>query len=131
MFRALSFEGVERDRREHELLKRIPGAAVDAGCRVLRHGGVVRLEREHYDLSMQIGGMRLFPGVNAAPDAIVSATGVSCRQQIAQGTSRRAVHPVVLLRSVTVTENQGTATENQGDAEHAEYAESRRKQLRL
>jgi Fe-S oxidoreductase len=115
-----------------ELLKRIPGAAVDvldAGCCGM--AGSFGFEREHYDLSMQIGGMRLFPAVNAAPDAIVSATGVSCRQQIAQGTSRRAVHPVVLLRSVTVTEHQGAATENQGDAEHAEYAESRRKQLRL
>jgi Fe-S oxidoreductase len=84
-----------------ELLKRIPGAAVDvldAGCCGM--AGSFGFEREHYDLSMQIGGMRLFPAVNAAPDAIVSATGVSCRQQIAQGTSRRALHPVVLLHSV-------------------------------
>ena len=83
------------------LLQRIPGAAVevlDAGCCGM--AGSFGFEREHYDLSMQIGGMRLFPAVNGAPDAIVSATGVSCRQQIAQGTSRRAVHPVVLLRSV-------------------------------
>jgi Fe-S oxidoreductase len=37
--------------------------------------------------------------VDASPaDTIVAATGVSCRQQIAQGTSRRAVHPVMLLR---------------------------------
>jgi Fe-S oxidoreductase len=84
-----------------ELLKRIPGAAVevlDAGCCGM--AGSFGFEREHYELSMQIGGMRLFPAVNAAPDAIVCATGVSCRQQIAQGTSRRAVHPVVLLHSV-------------------------------
>jgi len=84
-----------------ELLKRIPGAEVDvldAGCCGM--AGSFGFEREHYDLSMEIGGMRLFPAVNAAPDAIVAATGVSCRQQIAQGTSRRAVHPVVLLHSV-------------------------------
>jgi len=49
---------------------------------------------------MQIGGMRLFPAVNASPDAIVAATGVSCRQQIQQGTARRAVHPVVIFHSV-------------------------------
>jgi Fe-S oxidoreductase len=106
------------------LLQRIPGATVDvldAGCCGM--AGSFGFEREHYDLSMQIGGMRLFPAVNAAPDAIVSATGVSCRQQIAQGTSRRAIHPVVLLRSVVPAENQG-------DAENAEHAESRRKQLR-
>ena len=83
------------------LLQRIPGAVVDvldAGCCGM--AGSFGFEREHYDLSMQIGGMRLFPAVNASPDAIVAATGVSCRQQIAQGTSRRAVHPVVLLHSV-------------------------------
>jgi Fe-S oxidoreductase len=81
------------------LLERIPGAVVDvldAGCCGM--AGSFGFEREHYELSMQIGGMRLFPAVNAAPDALVAATGVSCRQQIAQGTSRRAVHPVVLLR---------------------------------
>ena len=83
------------------LLERIPGATVDvldAGCCGM--AGSFGFEREHYDLSMQIGGMRLFPAVNASPDAIVAATGVSCRQQIQQGTARRAVHPVVIFHSV-------------------------------
>ena len=83
------------------LLQRLPGAAVDvldAGCCGM--AGSFGFEREHYDLSLQIGGMRLFPAVNAAPEgAQIAATGVSCRQQIAQGTGRRAVHPVVLLHS--------------------------------
>jgi len=83
-----------------ELLRRITGATVnvlDAGCCGM--AGSFGFEREHYDLSLSIGGMRLFPAVNAAPDtALVTATGVSCRQQIKQGTSRTAVHPVVLLR---------------------------------
>ena len=66
--------------------------------------GSFGFEREHYDLSMQIGGMRLFPAVSATPgDTLVSATGVSCRQQIAQGTGRHAMHPVVLLRDCTQT----------------------------
>ena len=82
------------------LLQRIPGATVDvldAGCCGM--AGSFGFEQEHYDLSLQIGGMRLFPAVAAAPsDAIVAATGVSCRQQIAQGTARRALHPVTLLR---------------------------------
>jgi Fe-S oxidoreductase len=46
---------------------------------------------------MQIGEMRLFPAVRSAPDALIAATGVSCRQQIAHGTGRRAEHPVTLL----------------------------------
>ena len=70
---------------------------LDAGCCGM--AGSFGFEREHYDLSLAIGGMRLFPAVAAAsPDAIIAATGVSCRQQIAQGTARRAVHPVTLLR---------------------------------
>jgi hypothetical protein len=65
--------------------------------------GSFGFEREHYDLSMQIGDMRLFPAVRAAgKDSIIAATGVSCRQQITQGTARRAVHPVTLLRAAVL-----------------------------
>ena len=61
--------------------------------------GSFGFETEHYDLSMTIGGQRLFPAVSGAPDgALVAATGVSCRQQIAQGTGRTAAHPLVLVR---------------------------------
>jgi Fe-S oxidoreductase len=82
------------------LLRHVPSAAVevvDAGCCGM--AGSFGFEREHYDLSLEIGGMRLFPAVRASsPDTVVAATGVSCRQQIAQGTGRRAVHPVTVLR---------------------------------
>jgi Fe-S oxidoreductase len=83
------------------LLERLPGASVevlDAGCCGM--AGSFGFEREHYDLSLQIGGMRLFPAVNAAPHALIAATGVSCRQQIKQGTGRRAVHPIQLLHDI-------------------------------
>ena len=87
------------------LLRHIPGATVDvldAGCCGM--AGSFGFEREHYDLSMQIGGMRLFPAVaSSSVDTIIAATGVSCRQQIAQGTARRATHPVTLLRSSVVS----------------------------
>jgi FAD/FMN-containing dehydrogenase/Fe-S oxidoreductase len=83
-----------------ELLRRIPGATVeeiDAGCCGM--AGSFGFESEHYELSMQIGGLRLFPRLAAEdPDVLVAATGVSCRQQIAHGTPRRAQHPVELLR---------------------------------
>jgi FAD/FMN-containing dehydrogenase/Fe-S oxidoreductase len=81
------------------LLERIPGAQVDvldAGCCGM--AGSFGFERSHYELSMQIGELRLFPAVRGAgPHTSVAATGVSCRQQILHGTSRRAEHPVVLL----------------------------------
>jgi FAD/FMN-containing dehydrogenase/Fe-S oxidoreductase len=83
------------------LLRRIPGAEIvelDAGCCGM--AGSFGFESEHYDVSMQIGEDRLFPAVRAEPDStIVAATGVSCRQQIAHGTTRRAHHPVELIRA--------------------------------
>jgi FAD/FMN-containing dehydrogenase/Fe-S oxidoreductase len=82
------------------LLERIPGAEVvelDAGCCGM--AGSFGFEAEHYDLSMRIGGMRLFPAVRQEPaSTLVAATGVSCRQQIAHGTGRPARHPVQLVR---------------------------------
>ena len=51
-------------------------------------------------LSMQVGESRLFPALRAADaGALVAATGVSCRQQIAHGAGRRARHPVELVRA--------------------------------
>jgi Fe-S oxidoreductase len=83
------------------LLRRIPGAQVDevdAGCCGM--AGSFGFEAEHYDLSMQIGSLRLFPAIATEPaGTIVAATGVSCRQQIAHGTGRAARHPVELVRA--------------------------------
>jgi Fe-S oxidoreductase len=83
------------------LLERIPGAQVtelDAGCCGM--AGSFGFETEHYDLSMQIGESRLFPALREAPaGTLVSATGVSCRQQIGHGVGRRAWHPVELVRA--------------------------------
>jgi FAD/FMN-containing dehydrogenase/Fe-S oxidoreductase len=83
------------------LLERIPGADVrelDAGCCGM--AGSFGFESEHYSLSMKIGGMRLFPALEAEPpDTLIAATGVSCRQQIGHGTGRTAAHPVELVRS--------------------------------
>jgi Fe-S oxidoreductase len=83
------------------LLSAIPGAQVteiDAGCCGM--AGSFGFEVEHYDLSLTIGGKRLFPAVRAEPDAtLIAATGVSCRQQIAHGAGRRAAHPVELVRA--------------------------------
>jgi Fe-S oxidoreductase len=55
---------------------------------------------DHYDLSMKIGGLTLFPAVNAAPaEAAILAPGTSCRHQIHDGTRRRALHPIEFIAS--------------------------------
>jgi Fe-S oxidoreductase len=70
---------------------------LDAGCCGM--AGSFGFEAEHYDLSRRIGELRLMPALRAeAPDALVAATGVSCRQQIGHLTDRVARHPVELVR---------------------------------
>jgi Fe-S oxidoreductase len=84
------------------LLRSIPGAdvtEVDAGCCGM--AGSFGFEAEHYELSMRIGELRLFPAIRAeAAETAIAATGVSCRQQIAHGTGRPARHPVEIFRQV-------------------------------
>lgn len=69
---------------------------IPSGCCGL--AGSFGYEQEHYDLSMAIGEMVLFPAVrNAGLSKWVVASGTSCRHQILHGTGRRAVHPVEVL----------------------------------
>ena len=87
------------------LLRRIPGAEVvelDAGCCGM--AGSFGFEAEHYELSMTVGGDRLFPAVEAEPpETVVAASGVSCRQQIQHGTARTARHPLELVAEAVIT----------------------------
>jgi len=82
------------------LLRSIPGAdvtEVDAGCCGM--AGSFGFEAEHYELSMRIGGLRLFPAIWAeSAETVIAATGVSCRQQIQHGTGRPARHPLEIIR---------------------------------
>jgi Fe-S oxidoreductase len=74
---------------------------VDAGCCGM--AGSFGFEAEHYELSMRIGELRLFPAVRAEPaETIIAASGVSCRQQIAHGTGRPARHPLEIVHSALV-----------------------------
>ena len=55
-------------------------------------------EKEHYDLSMKIGGLKLFKAVRSADDnTLIVANGTSCRHQIKDGTQKKALHPVEVL----------------------------------
>ena len=57
-------------------------------------------EAEHYEVSMQIGELVLFPTVRSEPESsLIAAPGTSCRHQIADGTGRVALHPVQIMRN--------------------------------
>ncbi|WP_435357401.1 FAD-binding and (Fe-S)-binding domain-containing protein [Emticicia sp. SJ17W-69] len=69
---------------------------IPSGCCGM--AGSFGYEKEHYELSMQIGELVLFPTVRKqAKDVIISAPGTSCRHQIHDGTGRKALHPVEVL----------------------------------
>jgi len=55
-------------------------------------------EKEHYDVSMKVGELVLFPAIrNVASGTIFAASGTSCRHQIHDGTQKDALHPVEIL----------------------------------
>jgi len=69
---------------------------IPSGCCGM--AGSFGFEKEHYDLSMQIGELVLLPAVRQQPaDVIIAAPGTSCRHQIHDGTGRTAKHPAEIL----------------------------------
>ncbi len=69
---------------------------IPSGCCGM--AGSFGYEKEHYDLSMQIGELVLFPTVrNQQDDVIIAAPGTSCRHQIKDGTGKKAKHPIEVL----------------------------------
>ncbi len=80
------------------LLRRLVGdrlKVLDTGCCGM--AGSFGFGKDRYDLSMRIGELSLLPIVREAPvDAIIVATGTSCRHQIHDGAHRSSVHPIEL-----------------------------------
>jgi FAD/FMN-containing dehydrogenase/Fe-S oxidoreductase len=77
----------------------VPGlevATVESSCCGM--AGAFGYAAETYDVSLRMAELSLLPAVRAAnPDAIVVADGVSCRQQIAHGAGRPALHTARVL----------------------------------
>jgi FAD/FMN-containing dehydrogenase/Fe-S oxidoreductase len=69
---------------------------IPSGCCGM--AGSFGYEKEHYDLSMKIGELVLFPEVRKQePETIIAAAGTSCRHQIKDGTGKIALHPAEIL----------------------------------
>lgn len=61
--------------------------------------GSFGFERDKYDVSQAVGELELLPAVRQAPnDWLIIADGFSCREQIAQGTGRHALHLAEVLQ---------------------------------
>ena len=69
---------------------------IPSGCCGM--AGSFGYEKEHYELSMKIGELVLFPAIRKdAGESIIAAPGTSCRHQVKDGTGRKALHPVEIL----------------------------------
>ncbi|MFZ4263157.1 FAD-binding and (Fe-S)-binding domain-containing protein [Sphingobacterium sp. HJSM2_6] len=71
-------------------------STIPSGCCGM--AGSFGYEKEHYDISMKIGELVLFPAVRNKPSkSIIAAPGASCRHQIFDGTKEIAKHPIEIL----------------------------------
>jgi FAD/FMN-containing dehydrogenase/Fe-S oxidoreductase len=80
------------------VLRLIPGATVElleSSCCGM--AGSFGYETGHYELSMRMAELSLLPAVRQQAQAIVIADGTSCRQQIAHGAHREALHVARVL----------------------------------
>jgi Fe-S oxidoreductase len=84
--------------------------------------GSFGFEADKYDMSMAIGELELLPAVRKAPpEWLIIADGFSCREQIAQGSRRKALHLAEVLRM---------ALNPDGGPEAQPYPEARGEQRR-
>ncbi len=69
---------------------------IPSGCCGM--AGSFGYEKEHYEVSMQVGELVLFPTIRNQPESVVvAASGTSCRHQIKDGTGKQSQHPVEIL----------------------------------
>jgi FAD/FMN-containing dehydrogenase/Fe-S oxidoreductase len=69
---------------------------IKSGCCGM--AGSFGYEKEHYEVSMKVGELVLFPEIRKTnEETIIAAPGTSCRHQILDGTGRKALHPIEVL----------------------------------
>lgn len=88
--------GTEATRKMLSIPKGYRVREIPSGCCGM--AGSFGYEAEHYEVSMKIGELILFPRVRGVRDnELLCAPGTSCRHQILDGTGKHAQHPVSLL----------------------------------
>ncbi|MEI7981154.1 MAG: FAD-linked oxidase C-terminal domain-containing protein [Bacteroidota bacterium] len=79
---------------------------IKSGCCGM--AGAFGYEKEHYGVSVKVGELVLLPEVRkSAHEVIIAAPGTSCRNQIYDGTGRRAFHPIEILFEALIDPPEG------------------------
>ncbi|TAK42770.1 MAG: FAD-binding oxidoreductase, partial [Betaproteobacteria bacterium] len=82
--------------RALRLIPELKMSVIESSCCGM--AGSFGYEAEHYDVSMKMAEANLLPAVRSAPpEVLIIADGTSCRQQIAHGTGREALHVARVL----------------------------------
>ena len=80
------------------LIPELKVESIQSGCCGM--AGSFGFDANHFDTSMKMAELNLLPAVRAADEhTAIVADGVSCRQQIRDGTGRNAVHVVRVLEN--------------------------------
>ena len=92
-----AFGAMDAMRKALALVPELQVEFIDSSCCGM--AGSFGMEAEHYEVSMQMGELSLFPRVRAAhADTRVVANGTSCRHQIRDGAQRESQHLAQVLQ---------------------------------
>ncbi|MEX2634964.1 MAG: FAD-linked oxidase C-terminal domain-containing protein, partial [Balneolales bacterium] len=81
-----------------DLLTRLGYNPIDMNTGCCGMAGSFGYEEDHYEVSMKIGALKLFPSIEKLDQQTpICAHGFSCRHQISDGTGRASKHPAVLM----------------------------------
>jgi FAD/FMN-containing dehydrogenase/Fe-S oxidoreductase len=87
--------------------------------------GSFGFEHDKYEVSMAVGELELLPAIRRAPaDWLIIADGFSCREQIAQGSPRRALHLAEVLQMALAQNHRPSNIKQSGP--YPESARARR-----
>ena len=76
---------------------------IDSGCCGM--AGTFGYDAEHYELSMQVGELKLLPQLRVLSqdkDFEIASSGSACRLQIKQGAGVDALHPLVMAANCLI-----------------------------
>ncbi len=98
-----ALDGIQPVRQMLELPEAHNVSVIDSSCCGM--AGSFGYDKTHYDISMKIGELRLFPIIRKTPgNFMVAASGFSCRHQLQHGTGFLTKHPIEALSAAIVSD---------------------------
>lgn len=98
-----ALDGIQPVLQMLELPKAHSVTVIDSSCCGM--AGSFGYDKTHYDISMNIGELRLFPSIRKqSGNFTVAAAGFSCRHQLQHGTGILPKHPIEVLSDAIVSD---------------------------